>query len=143
MDIKKSTSDNFIDLWMSLSHNQQRFAIAMLSCTSKKEAAEMIAVKPNTVYNWNGDIDIVVDYMRNNSAAAALDIVTANATKAAMITTGGLDSDDEGIRQKSATEILDRSMGRPVQRNELTGAEGGPIIVKGYTNVSPDDWPES
>ena len=26
------------------------------------------------------------------------------------------------------------------QRLELTGADGGPIIVKGYISVSPDDW---
>lgn len=25
-------------------------------------------------------------------------------------------------------------------RTELTGADGGPLIVKGYASVSPDDW---
>ena len=26
-------------------------------------------------------------------------------------------------------------------RVELTGANGGPLIIKGYTSVNPDDWP--
>lgn len=26
-------------------------------------------------------------------------------------------------------------------RTELTGANGGPLIIKGYTSVNPDDWP--
>lgn len=28
------------------------------------------------------------------------------------------------------------------ERNELTGAGGGPIAIKGYMSVSPDDWPD-
>lgn len=26
------------------------------------------------------------------------------------------------------------------QRLELTGANGGPVVIKGYISVSPDDW---
>ena len=26
------------------------------------------------------------------------------------------------------------------QRMELTGANGGPVVIKGYISVSPDDW---
>jgi len=25
-------------------------------------------------------------------------------------------------------------------RSELTGANGGPVVIKGYISVSPDDW---
>ena len=28
-----------------------------------------------------------------------------------------------------------------IERQEVTGAGGGPIAVKGYVTVSPDDWP--
>lgn len=27
-----------------------------------------------------------------------------------------------------------------VERQEVTGADGGPIVVKGYATVTPDDW---
>ena len=26
------------------------------------------------------------------------------------------------------------------ERLELTGANGGPVVIKGYISVSPDDW---
>lgn len=32
--------------------------------------------------------------------------------------------------------------GPPTQRQEITGKDGGPIITKAYTVVSPDDWPD-
>lgn len=126
-------------MWQSLSHNQQRFAIAMLSSSTKREAAQSVGLEPNTVYSWNGDIDAVVEFMRNNAAQAALGIVRASATKAAMIKAAGLDSDNEKIRQDVATEILDRNLGKPTQRTEHTGSDGGPIPIQFIRIAKPDD----
>ncbi len=127
MQEEKSTSDTFQELWQRLDHNQQRFAVAMLTSATKKDAAQAIGLEPNTVYKWNGTIDLVVDFMRNHAAEAALGIVQANATKAAMVKAAGLDSNDEKIRQDVATELLDRNLGRATQRQEITGAGGEPI----------------
>ena len=69
-------------MWSRLSHNQQRFAVAMLQCASKKEAAEMIGLEPQTVYRWNGDVEQIVAFMRNDYAAAAVGILAANNAKA-------------------------------------------------------------
>jgi hypothetical protein len=33
--------------------------------------------------------------------------------------------------------------GRTVQSRELSGPDGGPIVVKGYVHFSPEDWDES
>lgn len=27
-----------------------------------------------------------------------------------------------------------------VERQEITGADGGPLVVKGYVEITPDDW---
>lgn len=130
MQDEKSTSDTFQELWQRLDHNQQRFAVAMLTSATKKEAAESIGLQPNTIYKWNGDIDTAVEFMRNHATIAALGIVQANATKAAMVKAAGLDSADEKIRQDVATEILDRNLGKPKQRQEVTGADGGPVRIE-------------
>lgn len=37
------------------------------------------------------------------------------------------------------TKTLGRSRGYS-ERTEISGPEGGPIVVKGYETVSPDDW---
>lgn len=36
---------------------------------------------------------------------------------------------------RAATEILDRTIGKPVQRTELTGADGGPVVVENDVNA--------
>jgi hypothetical protein len=39
-----------------------------------------------------------------------------------MVKVAGLDSDNEKIRQDAATEILDRQIGKPLQKSEVSGA---------------------
>ena len=123
-------ASQFAEIWHKLTTNQRRFVVAMQEHPTKKEAAESIGVQPQTAYNWNGDVDAAVDFMRNNIALATLGIIQANATKAAMIKAAGLDSGDEKIRQDVATEILDRNLGRSTQRQELTGADGDALRIK-------------
>ncbi len=141
MDTEKSTSDEFQQLWQVLTHNQQRFAVAMLGCATKKEGAALVGLEPNTVYGWNGAVDAAIEFMRNHAALAALGIVRANATKAAMVKAAGLDSSDEKIRQDVATEILDRNLGKPTQRQEHTGADGEPlkVVLDWGDNADADD----
>ena len=127
-------ASQFAEIWHKLTTNQRRFVVAMQEHPTKKEAAESIGVQPQTAYNWNGDVDAAVDFMRNNIALATLGIIQANAAKAAMIKAAGLDSGDEKIRQDVATEILDRNLGRPTQRQELTGADGDVIRVSLINN---------
>jgi len=126
-DTEKST---FRELWQGLDHNQRRFAIAMLDSKSKKEAAEAIELRPNTVYGWNGEVDTVVEMMQAQVRDATLEILSAEGPRAAGVKVAGLDSDDERVRQASATEILDRVLGKPTQRQEVTGADAGPVEVK-------------
>lgn len=117
----------FADMWANLNTNQRRYAIAMLESQTMKEAAELAGVKPNTAYKWGEEVTAVVEFMRANIEASAMGIIYNAANKAAAVKQGGLDSDNEKIRQDVATEILDRIMGKPTQRSEVTGAAGGPV----------------
>ncbi len=36
-----------------------------------------------------------------------------------------------------------KARGWGIQRHEVSGVNGGPIITKAYTVVSPDDWPDN
>lgn len=116
--------NGFAELWAKLTPTQKRFAVAMQEYPTKKEAAAAIGITPQTAYNWNGEVDDVVNFMINNIALATLGIIQANATKAAQVKVEGLDSKDEKVKQAAATEILDRNLGKAVQRSELTGADG-------------------
>ena len=46
------------------------------------------------------------------------------------------ETDDHRTRITAADRIADRIMGKPVQRTELTGAGGGPVVLE--NDVSPD-----
>ena len=136
-NLEKSTSEaDFAQMWQGLSHNQQRFAVAMLDAVSKKEAAIAVGLEPNTVYGWNGDVDAVVAFMRGQACESALEILVNKVVKAAMVKIAALDSADEKTRQDVATEVLDRVLGRAKQsvKHEGTG-DGGALLVE-YVN----DW---
>lgn len=36
--------------------------------------------------------------------------------------------------------LSDYLLGLPVQRQEISGPDGGPLPVKAYVSISPDDW---
>ena len=138
---KSISSADFAGLWGKLTHNQQRFAVAMLESPTKKEAALAVGLEPDTVYRWNGDVDAAVGFMRSQVRDSVLGIIEANAVKAAMVKAGGLDSGDELRRQDASTEMLNRYLGRPSQRTEVSGPEGGPqeVVVRVIGGFEPPD----
>lgn len=121
--------NTFAELWAKLTPTQKRFAVAMQEHPTKKDAAEAIGISPQTAYNFNGDVDAIIDFMVNNIALATLGIIQANATKAAQVKVEGLDSKDEKVKQAAATEILDRQLGKPTQRSEITGKDGEALHI--------------
>ena len=46
-------------------------------------------------------------------------------------------SKNPALQQK----FIEVAFGKVPQAVEVSGKDGGPIVVKGYTTVSPDDWP--
>lgn len=132
---EKSISERFSAIWAQLNHNQRRYVVAMQESSTKREAAQAIDLEPDTVYRWPTLVDEAVELMALNIKDAAIDILANAAVKAAMIKVAGLDSSNEKIRQDAATEILDRQLGKPLQKSEVAGEGGGPLLIK-YVN----DW---
>ena len=126
-DSIKETMTN-AELWAELTPTQRRFVVAMTEYPNKKESAEAIGIAPQTAYNWNGNVNDAIDFVRENIALATLGVLTANAAKAAMVKSAGLDSNDERIAQAAATEIIDRILGKSIQRSEIAGKDGAPIF---------------
>ena len=129
----------FAELWNKLTPTQRRFVVAMQEYPTKKEAAEAIGISPQTAYNWNGTVDDAVAFVVNDVALAMLGIIRANAVKAAAVKAAGLDSTDERVAQAASTEIMDRVAGKATQRQEVTGADGGPVQYEDVTKLSDDE----
>jgi hypothetical protein len=128
--IGKSTSERLQEALTALTPNQLRFVVALLDCKSKKEAAEAVGLEPNTVYGWNGNIDQAYELFRLYRTEAALEIGKNALVKAMMVKVKALDSDDEGIRQRAATEIIEWQTGKAVQKQQISGDDGGPITIR-------------
>jgi hypothetical protein len=53
-----------------------------------------------------------------------------------------LDKDDLATALRAESERAKLwGLNAPTQ-TEITGADGGPIVIKGYASVSPDEWPD-
>lgn len=127
---EKSISERIDAILAKLSKDQVRFVVALQEFPSKKDAAEAIGLKPDTVYRWNGEIEEAARLMAQERLEAAHALRRRALAKAIMVKLAGLDSQDEGVRQKAATEIIEWEMGKAAQRSEVTGAGGDHIIVK-------------
>lgn len=133
-NLKKSTSEQLSELLPQLSKDQLRYVVASLDYPSKKEAAEAVGIKPNTVYGWPPIVEQVVQMMALEATDSALAIRRRNLVKAMMVKVGALDSDDESIRQKAATELIEWEMGR-AQQNLDVKSDGEKIVVRLVTDA--------
>jgi len=96
----------------------------------------MIKVSESTVYRWPDVVKQAVALMAADGLKTAMHIRRKHLAKAMLVKVRGLDSDDERIRQSSATEIIEWEMGKAAQ--PLTGENGGPLIVA-IGGIDPDE----
>ena len=121
INAEKSISEQLSELMPQLTKDQLRFVIAFQDYPTKKEAAHAIDLKPDTVYRWNGIVDQVAALIAQERIEAARQILRKNIVKAAGVKVAGLDSSNEVIRQKAASEIIDREIGAITQSVEHKG----------------------
>jgi hypothetical protein len=113
-----------------LTKNQVRLIVALQEYPTTDEAAKAIKLSPKTVYNWSpevrGLIEEAAQLMSADVLDAALEIRRHNLVKAMAVKSAGLDSKNEVVRQKAATEIIEWELGKPNQ--PLSGKDGEPLI---------------
>lgn len=127
-------------LLAQLTTDQIRFVVARQECSTDTDAAKAVGLSRSTVAHWPDVVQDAVRLMALDGAATASHVRRRNLAKAMLVKVRGLDSVDERIRQSVATEIIEWEMGKATQRQELTGADGGAIVVvKRLGNVSSDD----
>jgi len=114
-----------------LTVTQVRYVIARVDSITDKEACERANVNYGSFRNAPREerelIDQAVRLMSQDGLITALHLRRRALARAMEIKLRGLDSHDERIRQSVATEIIEWEMGRAMQRQELSGKDGGPI----------------
>ena len=129
-NLQKSISERLDEILATLSKDQIRFVVALQEYSTKKEAAEAIGIKPNTTYGWNSEIDEAAALMAQERLEFAKAVRRSALNKAIMVKIAGLDSDNEAVRQKAASEIIEWELGKAIMRQEHTGTDSGPLVFR-------------
>lgn len=119
-DPEKSISDALALVLAQLSRDQLRFVVAMQEYPTKGEAAAAIGIKPDTVYHWPKVVDEALLLLRRDVAEAARAMNRRALLKAMAVKVAGLDSDDETVRQRTATELIEWQLGKATQPTDVT-----------------------
>lgn len=117
----ESTEDaTFEEVWEGLSKNQKRYVLARKEHSNKADAAQAIGLTADTVYRWSEEVDLAIDLLLDQAAANARSILEDAVVQAAATKIEGLDSNNEWVQQTAAKEILDRVLGKAVERKEVS-----------------------
>jgi len=119
-------NDRLTEILKLLTTTQIRFVIARTESKTDKEAAETIGISPATAKGWNDDntkalIDEAVRLMIFDGLKTAKELRRRNLAKAMAVKVSGLDSDDEQMRQKVSTEIIEWEMGKAQDNVNVDG----------------------
>jgi hypothetical protein len=139
---EKSISEQLSDALKKLSVDQVRYVVARMDYPTKGEAAVAIGLKPDTVYRWNGEVERAVELMALDTVESAKAIRIRNLLKAMAIKVKGLDSEDESIRQKVATELIEWELGKATQKTDLSNSDGTlkpPQVIEVIKTYVKDD----
>jgi hypothetical protein len=133
------------ELLSTLTPTQIRFVVERAQCKSHKQAAENLELGPSTVYNWPNFCDVkrAVELLQADIATFSLAMRKRALAEAMAVKVSGLRSDDEGVRQRAATELIEWELGKALSKTAFTdptGMELVPItIVEVVRDVEKDN----
>lgn len=123
--------DNLQDVLETLSDREIDFVFARSNAKTDTDARSDAGISNGLWYSWPEErrqyLIEVANQLRVNTKFKAQRILQEAAEEAAKLKVAGMKSRKENIAQAAATEILDRGLGKPTQRQELTGAGGGAV----------------
>jgi len=134
---EKSISERLSEALAQLSPDQLRFVALMQEYKSKKDAADALHLNIDTVYHWPKVVDEALRLTELDAVTAARTLRKQSLFKAMMVKRAGLDSDDERIRQGTATEIIEGELGKAEQ--PIKGDVAGVLVIE-LGGVSEEDF---
>ena len=144
-EVPEATSSDLDAILGQLSLDEIRFLIARSETTTDKDAALAIGYTPRTIKGWPMErkelIREALRHMARDGLVAALHLRRRALAKAMAVKVRGLDTDDERLRQQTATEIIEWELGKATQPQQVDVTSGGaPIkITWGDPVIAPDE----
>lgn len=128
-------------LLVTLTPKQLRYVAERYRHDSNADALRVLGMSPDAPYRWGNraDVDEAVRLMAFDGVFVSRELLRRALPQAAVVKVAALESGDERIQQAAASEILDRFHGKPTQKNEVTGSDGGPVhLTVEYVNKRAD-----
>ena len=126
-----------------LEDKQLDYVVERSRVNSDAEAYRNCSISKPAFYRWSTEkreeLNDLAQQLKRESALRAVLILSDATEKAAQVKVAGLDNRKDNIKQAAATEILDRQLGKPMQRQEVSGKDGAPIPIKMIEVVLPPE----
>ncbi len=100
--------------WDELAHKDHQLLVAVIFENSPEEARKKLSISHSTFYRKWGRLKGYYNELIKDFPRKASEILLSQSIKAAQELGKELDSDNEQIRQKAATQILDRTLAKEV-----------------------------
>ena len=127
--------DDFRTELKELDERELSYVIARSKFNSENKALKDCGISSSTFYGWDEskrerlnslalkfkqDAAIRAIMKLQDHAEEAVDVITSLMTK----------SRNDNVKLKAAQDVADRTIGKPTQKAEISGAEGGAIEVR-------------
>jgi hypothetical protein len=117
----------------SLDERQLAYVVARSKCLSDSKALKESEIPRATFYSWDVSerkkLNELAQRFKRETAMRVLMNLQEHAEEASLVVAGLMKSRNDNIKLKSAQDILDRVVGKASQPVELTGKDGGAIVV--------------
>jgi hypothetical protein len=134
------TDDSLKELLAEYKPIEVRLALAIFNLDTQKDACEAVGVSPSS---YTGDlkhnVEAIIDRLKVDYVVGSMELLKRYMYKAVAVKLKGLDSHSESIRQKTATELMDRVMGKP-KAGDSNSNQNTFNIVYVKEGIDPDVW---
>lgn len=123
------------EIWSDLRPKQKQWVAAMQQAGTMGEAAKEVGLKPGTIYQWPEKVRVrAVNLYADATAELAMQELEEALTEAAMVKTKEVRNpgSTERSQQAAASDIMDRVMGKPTQKQDIdmdARIEGIDVVV--------------
>lgn len=124
MQLKTTVTDDSKSDLPHLSALQWQFVAARLQTKTDKEAAEAIGIDDKTPPRWPNkpEINKLLEELRRDAAVGVVAFLNQAALTAAVKVYDSMNSADASVSLRAAQDVLDRALGKAMQRSELSGS---------------------
>lgn len=125
-----------------LDERQLAYVVARSKCFKDADALKEIGLSKNTFYKWDASerekLNELALRFKRETAMRVLMNLQEHAEEASLVIAALMKSRNDNVKLKAAQDILDRVVGKPSQSLELSGRDGGAIVVEWDDAITED-----